>query len=210
MARPGSLQQYSEENESLQENTNSEAFLPAASFQLRTDTIRSIGVRRERRSFPRNWDLRAGTPFPPTPDLAKPNPEQPMNTVGICWIVYGIFRLGVGVAAVLCAPTATFMFGALLSRVADPFTWMGFFHLWYVCWVGLCFVCGILGVLGGLAWLRAPNSGRRWLLVASFLSLSDLPVGIAISVYTLIVLLHGPVSTDRTLDRNPPIRQDIS
>jgi len=50
-----------------------------------------------------------------------------MKTLGICWIVYGIFRLAMGVAAILLAPTATVMFGALLTRVADPFLWMDFF-----------------------------------------------------------------------------------
>lgn len=114
-----------------------------------------------------------------------------MRTLGICWIVYGIFRLAMGVAAVLCAPTATVMFGALLTRVADPFTWMGFFHACYACWIGLCFVCGILGIVGGLALMRSPGGGRSLLVASSLLSLSDLPVGIAIGVYTLVELLPG-------------------
>ena len=124
-----------------------------------------------------------------------------MKTLGICWIVYGIFRLAMGAAAVLCAPTATVMFGALLTRVPDPFTWMGFFHVCYFCWIGLCFACGILGIVGGLKLMRSPNGGRGLLLAASLLSLSDLPVGIALGVYTLIELLRG-------LPRE--IRRDIS
>jgi hypothetical protein len=106
-----------------------------------------------------------------------------------------------GAGAVLCAPTATVMFGALLTRVADPFTWMGFFHVGYVCWIGQCFVCGILGIVGGLALMRSPSGGRGLLVAASLLSLSDLPVGIAIGVYTLIELLRGP---------QPATREDIS
>jgi hypothetical protein len=124
-----------------------------------------------------------------------------MRTLGICWIVYGIFRLAMGAGAVLCAPTATVMFGALLTRVADPFTWMGFFHLGYVCWIGLCLVCGILGIIGGLALMRSPNGGRGLLVAASLLSLSDLPVGIAIGVYTLMELWRGSL---------PATREDIS
>jgi len=124
-----------------------------------------------------------------------------MKTLGICWIVYGIFRLGMGVAAVLCTPTATVMFGAVLTRVADPFTWMGFFHVCYVCWIGLCFICGVLGIVGGLALMRSAYGGRGLLVAASLLSLSDLPVGIAIGVYTLIELLRG---------RPREIRQGIS
>jgi hypothetical protein len=134
-----------------------------------------------------------------------------MKTLGICWIVYGIFRLGMGLAGVLLAPTATVMFGALLTRVADPFTWMGFFHVWYICWIGLSFVCGILGIFGGLALMRSPNGGKGLLFAASFLSLSDLPVGIAISVYTLIALLRGSASAETFQDREVRnVRQDIS
>jgi len=115
-----------------------------------------------------------------------------MKTLGICWIAYGIFRLCMVIAAALLAPTATLMFGALLTRVADPFTWMDVFHVLYVCWAGLCFIGGILAILGGLALARRPNAGRGFLFAASFLALSDLPVGAAIGVYTLIVLVSAP------------------
>lgn len=130
-----------------------------------------------------------------------------MKTLGICWIVYGIFRLAMGVAAVLLAPTATVMFGALLTRVADPFTWMDLFHVVYACCAALSFVCGALGILGGFSLLRGPAAGRGLLLAASFLSLSDLPVGIAIGAYTLIILLRVPVTQQQG---QPAIRQDVS
>src|SRR5262245_41515063 len=117
-----------------------------------------------------------------------------MKTLGICWIVYGIFRLAMGTAAVLLAPTATDMFGALLTRVADPFMWMDIFHVLYACGTVLTILCGVLAVLGGFALLRGPKSGRGLVLAASLLSLSDLPVGIAIGVYTLIVVLRPPAS----------------
>ena len=134
-----------------------------------------------------------------------------MKTLGICWIVYGVLRLAMGLAAVLLTPTATVMFGALLTRVANPFAWMDLFHLLYAGCTILAFVCGVLAILGGLALLRGPASGRRLLIAASFLSLSDLPVGIAISIYTLIVLLRGPAAASVNQGRNhPAIREDIS
>ena len=129
-----------------------------------------------------------------------------MKTLGILWIVYGVFRLAMGAAAILLAPTATVMFGALLARVADPFTWMDLFHLLYACATIVAFVAGVLATLSGLALLRSPAPGRVLPLVASFLSLPDLPFGIAISVYTLIVLLRGP-GPPRS---EPAIRKDIS
>lgn len=74
-----------------------------------------------------------------------------MKPLGICWIVYGILRVCVGVALVFLAPTATVMFGALLARVADPYTLMGMFHALYIFAIALSFGCGILGIAGGIA-----------------------------------------------------------
>jgi hypothetical protein len=114
-----------------------------------------------------------------------------MKTLGICWIVYGLYRAGMAGLALLLAQTATVMFGALLGRVPDPFTLMGTFHALYLGWIGLSFVCAALGILGGMALMRRAMDGRTLLLAASLFSLSDLPIGIALGVYTLIVLISG-------------------
>jgi hypothetical protein len=112
-----------------------------------------------------------------------------MKTLGIGWMVYGIFRVVMGIVQILFAPTATVMFGALLARVADPFTLMGLFHIIYVVVILLSFVCGVLGIIGGIAALRGKGSGRGLLIAASLVSLSELLLGIALGVYTLIELL---------------------
>jgi hypothetical protein len=112
-----------------------------------------------------------------------------MKSLGICWIAYGIFRVCLGIAQILFAPTATVMFGALLGRVANPFTLMGIFHVLYVFVILLSFACGVLGILGGLALIGNARSGRGLLVAASFLSLSEMPLGIALGAYSLIQLL---------------------
>ena len=112
-----------------------------------------------------------------------------MKLLGACWIAYGAFRICVGVAMLLFAPTATVMFGALLGRVADPFALMGAFHVLYVVVTVLSFVCGLLGIAAGLATRRNPKAGRSLLIVSGLLALMDLPLGVALGVYTLIVLL---------------------
>jgi hypothetical protein len=112
-----------------------------------------------------------------------------MKSLGICWIAYGLFRVCLGIAQILFAPTATVMFGSLLNRVANPFTLMGIFHVFYVFVILLSLACGILGILGGLAIMGNAKAGRGLLVTASFLSLSELPLGIALGVYTLIRLL---------------------
>jgi hypothetical protein len=112
-----------------------------------------------------------------------------MKSLGICWIAYGFFRVCLGIAQILFAPTATVMFGALLNRVANPFTLMGIFHGFYVFVILLSLVCGVLGIAGGLAMQGNTKRGQRLLVAASFLSLSEMPLGIALGVYSLILLL---------------------
>jgi hypothetical protein len=86
------------------------------------------------------------------------------------------------------------MFGALLVRVPDPFTMMGFFHLIYTLILILSLVCGILGPLAGWALLDGQRSRRTLALIVGFLSLSDIPLGITLGIYSLVILL--PLSAD--------------
>jgi hypothetical protein len=109
--------------------------------------------------------------------------------LGVCWLVYGILRLVTGVVLVLFSGTATVMFGALLSRVANPFALMGDFHIVYAGIVVLAVLCGIFGVLAGLALLANQRPARLLALVAAFLSVSEIPFGTTLGIYTLIVLL---------------------
>jgi hypothetical protein len=112
-----------------------------------------------------------------------------MKPLAACWITYGVFRICAGVAMVFFAPTATVMFGALLGRVADPYTLMGAFHVLYVIAIVLSFVCGLLGIAGGLAMQGNSKAYRGLMILASLLALTELPVGVALGVYTLIALL---------------------
>ena len=82
-----------------------------------------------------------------------------LRTLGGCWIVYGVIRLVLATLLVLYSGTATVMFGALLSRVPDPFTLMGVFHFMYIVMIALSVVCGILGLMAGLALLGGKRVG---------------------------------------------------
>ena len=115
--------------------------------------------------------------------------QSPSRTLGICWIIYGIIRLALALWLFFFSGTATVMFGALLSRAPDPFTLMSEFHFIYVALIILSVLCGVLGLIGGLAMAGGQGSGRSVLILAAFLSLSEMPLGIALGVYTLIVLL---------------------
>jgi hypothetical protein len=117
------------------------------------------------------------------------------KTLAVCWILYGILRLAMAVWLVSFTPIATVMFGALLVRVADPFTMMSIFHFFYAFATVLSAVCGVIGLLAGLALLSGRRAGRILALIVAFLSLSEFPLGIALGVYTLIVLMRPTRST---------------
>jgi hypothetical protein len=125
----------------------------------------------------------------PSNDPAAQNLSSRLRLLGGCWVVYGILRLIMAVCLFLFSGTATVMFGALLVRVPNPFTLMDVFHFMYAACVVLSVLCGILGLLAGFALLAGQRSGRTLALVAGFLSLSNIPLGTTLGIYTLIVLL---------------------
>jgi hypothetical protein len=116
------------------------------------------------------------------------NPRADSSTLGALWIVYAILRLVAVILLVLYTGTATVMFGALLTRVPDPYTLMTIFHILYVAAIIVTALSGLCGLFAGVA-LLAGKSARTLSLVAAFLSLPDLPFGTTLGIYTLIVFL---------------------
>ena len=122
-------------------------------------------------------------------ETAAGNLSGQRRILGACWLVYGVLRLLMGVCLVLFGGTATVMFGALLDRVPNPFALMRDFHLVYAGIVVLAVLCGVFGVLAGLALLSNQRPARKLALVAAFLSVSEIPFGTTLGIYTLIALL---------------------
>jgi hypothetical protein len=69
---------------------------------------------------------------------------------------------------------------------------MALFHFLYLgvtLWSG---VSGVLGILAGVTLLSGQRSARPLSIAAALLSLSEVPLGIALGVYTLVVMLPVP------------------
>src|SRR5664279_16976 len=130
-------------------------------------------------------------------DPVAPSLSGHLRTLGIYRIVYGVIRLIMTVCLLIFASTATVMFGTLLNRVPDPLTLMSVFHSIYTVMIALSAVCGILGLMAGLALLAERRLGRMLALVAGFLSLSNIPLGTTLGIYTLITLL--PIAATQRL-----------
>ena len=127
----------------------------------------------------------------PLDESAGGNRSGQRQILGGCWVVYGIFRLILGVCLVLFGGTATVMFGALLGRVPNPFALMADFHVVYAGMVLLTVLCGVFGLLTGLALLANQGTARVLALVAALLSVCEIPFGTTLGIYTLVVLLPG-------------------
>ena len=135
-----------------------------------------------------------------SPDPIAPSLSGHLRTLGICWLVYGVIRLMMAVCLFVYGSTATVMFGTLLNRVPDPLTLMGVFHFMYTVMIALSAVCGVLGLMAGLFLLSERRSGRTLALVAGFLSLSNIPLGTTLGIYTLVMLL--PIAATQRYGRS--------
>jgi hypothetical protein len=116
----------------------------------------------------------------------SPNPR----TLGTLWILYGLVRLVFAAVMVINWGVATVMFGALLVRVRDDIFWMNVFHFAYAGAIIIAILAGIFGLLAGAALVTGRSSARTLSLAASFFSVSDLPIGTTLGIYTLIAFMR--------------------
>jgi len=119
------------------------------------------------------------------------------GTLGLLWMIYGILCVAKAAWIVINGATLTLMWGALLNRVANPFFWMSMFHLAMLAVVILAVVTALISFLAAIALMQAGASSRTLALVASFLGLITGPLGIALGVYTMIVMLPQTVGQSR-------------
>src|SRR5579863_7866985 len=103
-------------------------------------------------------------------DRILPNSNDYFRTLGGFWTIYGVIRMIMVLCLLIYGRTVTLMFGALLSRVPDPFALMDFFHFLYTVMIILSAVCGLVGLVAGLALIGGQRSGRKLALIAAVLS----------------------------------------
>jgi hypothetical protein len=111
------------------------------------------------------------------------------RTLGLLWLIYGIFRIIAAIWMLSFTATATVMFGALLNRVPNPYPLMSAFHLIYAGWIVLSAAGGISGVLAGITLLGGAAASRLLAVVAALLAVPFIPVGTMLGTYTLAVFV---------------------
>lgn len=111
------------------------------------------------------------------------------RTLGVLWLLYAILRFAGTIFILVYTNTLTLMWGALITRVPNPFALMSFFHVFLVFAMVLNIIAGIFALLAAFALLGRAGSSRTMALVASFFALIDGPLGIALGAYTLVVFV---------------------
>src|ERR1700722_3005754 len=92
------------------------------------------------------------------------------QTLGALWLAYGVICLAKAAWIVVYTSTLTLMWGAIITRLADPFFWMDAFHVWLIGAVVLLVLAGILAFIAGVALMQSRNPGAALPLVASVLA----------------------------------------
>ena len=111
------------------------------------------------------------------------------RTFGVLWLLYAILRFAGAAFILVYSTTLTVMWGAIITRVPNPFALMSFFHVFLTFALALNIVAGILALLAAIALLGGTGSSRTLALVASFFALINGPLGIALGTYTLVVFV---------------------
>ncbi|MFZ0582088.1 MAG: hypothetical protein WAN72_14740 [Candidatus Acidiferrales bacterium] len=114
-----------------------------------------------------------------------------MRNFGILWVLYGLLRLIGALGVFMYSATLTLMWGALLSRVPNPFALMDFFHVFLIFVIILGIVAGLVCIIAGLNLMSGAASARKLGYVAAFFGLTNGPLGIALGAFTLVSLAHS-------------------
>ena len=109
------------------------------------------------------------------------------GTLGVLWAVYAILRFAGAAFIVVYEGMLTVMWGAIITRVANPFALMSLFHFFLVFAIVLNIVAGVVSLFAAIALLGRSGSARKLALVASFFGLTNGPLGIALGAYTLVI-----------------------
>jgi hypothetical protein len=118
-----------------------------------------------------------------------------MRNLGVLWVIYGLLRLITALGVFMYSATLTLMWGALLSRVPNPFALMSDFHAFLILAIILGTATGVIAIIAGLALMSGGASARKLGIVAAFFGLIGGPLGIALGAYTLVVLVPADART---------------
>jgi hypothetical protein len=110
------------------------------------------------------------------------------RTVGILWGIYGIVMSAVAAWIIVYNRTLAVLWGAIISRVANPFAWMSAFHLFLGATVVMALISAVFSLLAAFALMGGASSERKLGLIAAACGMLGTPPGVALGVFTVAML----------------------
>jgi hypothetical protein len=110
------------------------------------------------------------------------------GALGTLWAVYGVLMIAAAAFMIVYSGTLTLMWGAIVTRVANPFAWMDAFHLFLIATVVMALISAALSLLAAGALLRGASSSRTLGLAAAAFGMLGTPPGVALGVFTVAIL----------------------
>jgi hypothetical protein len=111
-----------------------------------------------------------------------------LRTIGILWGIYGLLMIAAAAWIMVYNRTLTVMWGAIISRVADPFAWMNLFHLLLVLTVVMALASAAFSLLAAFTLMGGARSSRTLGLIAAAFGMLGTPPGVALGVFTVAML----------------------
>ena len=111
-----------------------------------------------------------------------------LRTIGILWGIYGLLMIAAAAWIIVYNRTLTVMWGAIISRVADPFAWMNLFHLLLVLTVVMALASAAFSLLAAFTLMGGARSSRTLGLIAAAFGMLGTPPGVALGVFTVAML----------------------
>jgi hypothetical protein len=110
------------------------------------------------------------------------------RTLGVLWGLYGILMVAAAAWIMVYNRTLTLMWGAIISRVANPFAWMDLFHMLLVATVIMALISAALSFFAAFALMGGARSARTAGLLAAAFGLLGAPPGVALGAFTVVML----------------------
>jgi hypothetical protein len=140
-----------------------------------------------------------GKPVPASvasgPRIVAADPAQVfrhhVRVLGIVWLVYGVFGNIMSIWILVFSHYFLPTMQDIVSRGNTPFPFpiVQFLHAIYAISSAYGAATGILGIIAGAMLLQKKPAARTLVIVAAFLSVLSFPIGTAVAVYTLIILM---------------------
>lgn len=137
---------------------------------------------------------RCGKDFAGGPAYASPPPSrvaQHIRLLGILWIAFSAFNAVSGTTLLILANT---VFMHLHEMGAPPDVPVGFLHSFFSALGSLFLLKAVAGFVAGWGLLQREPWARVLTIVLAFLALFHVPLGTALGIYSLWVLL--PAASD--------------